>query len=258
MFVCLFVYVFQAMLVYFPTNNVSMTPENLGLEYEEVWLESGKDTKIHAWFVPHRAPVGAVLFCHGNAGNMADRIEIVKFLHDRHLHVLMFDYQGYGKSHGVPGEKETYEDATAAFQFLTLQKNIPPERILLFGKSLGGGVASHIAAQTTPAGLVLESTFTSLDDMASRQYPWLPTGLLLRHHYPVRDNVEKLNVPVMILHSPDDEMIPYSMGKELYQAAGNSGTFFEITGGHNDSHVYDLGYSSAWGDFLGDEIGWKR
>jgi fermentation-respiration switch protein FrsA (DUF1100 family) len=175
-----------------------------------------------------------VLFFHGNAGNISHRLESLAIFNRLGLDVLMVDYRGYGQSSGRPTEAGTYRDARAAWDWL-VARGVTPDRIVVFGRSLGGAVGAWLAARpgVRPAGLIVESSFTSGADMARRLYPWLPARLITRLKYPVREYVAASRAPVLIIHSRDDEIIPFDMGRELFEAAPEPKTFFELRGDHN-------------------------
>ncbi len=228
-----YVYLFQHRLVYVPFSELSADPLQIGLAYQEIFIEVPDEGKIHAWFVPAENERGVILFCHGNAGNISHRLQTLEFFHSLNMSTLIFDYQGFGKSPGRPSEKGTYLDAAAAWKHLVDDRKIKPEKIFIFGRSLGGAVAADLAAQTSPAGVILESTFTSVKELGSELFFFLPVKLLSRFEY---DTINKLNLissPLKIIHSPDDEIIPFAHGQRLYQAAPEPKYFTEIQGGHN-------------------------
>jgi len=173
-FILLYFSVFQSRLVFFPSREVITTPGAAGLEYEDVYFKSTDGQELHGWFIPADNPRGVLLFCHGNAGNISGRIESVSLFHNLGLSVFIFDYRGYGHSRGKPSEKGTYLDAEAAWDYLTALKKIDPEKIIIFGRSLGGAVAAWLANERTPGGAIIESTFTSIKDAGSEMYPYLP------------------------------------------------------------------------------------
>lgn len=209
------------------------------MPFEDVELLTDDGVRLHAWWVP--APLkesGAarrsVLFCHGNAGNISHRTESVGVFHKLGLNVLIFDYRGYGRSAGRPTERGTYLDAEAAWKHLVEVRGARPERTVLFGRSLGGAVAARTAEAHPPGALILESTFTSLPDMGAELYPWLPVRLLSRYRYRSSDLVPAMKCPVLVIHSPEDELVPYAHGRRLFETAPGPKTFLEIGGDHNN------------------------
>ena len=226
-------FLFQSKLVYFPTRVIEQTPRDFGMAFEDVTLETEDGVKIHGWYVPAADAKGTVLFFHGNGGNISHRLPTLQTFQEMDLNTLIVDYRGYGRSEGSPGEKGTYRDAEAAWTWLTETKKVPPGKLVIFGRSLGGAVASHLAVQHPPAGLVLESSFTSIPDMGARLYWYLPVRLLSRFEYNTRKNVAAVRCPVLIIHSPDDDIVPFENGRLLFDAANEPKQFLEITGGHN-------------------------
>ncbi len=234
----LYIYVFQSRLVYFPVSTLAGTPADLGLAYRDLRLPTGAaGQSVHAWSVPAAADHDSgrwVLLCHGNGGNISHRLELLKILHNLGFSTLIFDYRGFGESDGRPSEGNTYEDAAAAWRWLTEQQGVEPERIMVFGRSLGGAVAAWLAQRERPGLLVVESSFTSLVDMGRDLYPYLPVGWLARHRYPTRQYVAGFPGPTLVMHSINDEIVPLRMGRELYASAPGDKAFVELRGGHNE------------------------
>ena len=228
------VYVFQPHLIYFPSSKLESNPSRIGLRYESVHLTAADGPRLHGWYIPASKPRAVVLFFHGNAGNISHRLESVRIFNKLELTTFIFDYRGYGLSAGGPSEQGTYLDAQAAWRFLTDERGIPADRILLFGRSLGAAIATWLATQHKPAGLILESSFTSVRDLARRYYPYLPTRLLVRVKYPTLDRISHVACPILVIHSPEDEIIPFIHGKRLFEAASGVKKFVSISGGHND------------------------
>ena len=227
-------------MVYHPIRDFLHTPKDLGLTYEDVYLPSTQGRKIHAWYVPCQKARATVLYCHGNAGNISHRISHVKIFHDLSLSLLIFDYQGFGKSQGKPTEKGTYEDSRAAWDFLTQDQGVEPEDIIIFGKSLGGAIAIELATQVKPGALFVDSSFTSTQDVAKAHYPWVPGFLLNKYSYDSISRVSRVQAPVCFFHSQKDEVIPYAQGEALYKAAPFPKAFVEISGAHNNGFMKSL------------------
>jgi len=225
---------FQSWLVYRPSREIEQTPGDLRLPYEEVRLTAADGTELSAWYIPAQGARGAVLVCHGNGGNISHRLPTIRTYHQLGYSVLIFDYRGYGQSSGRPSEAGTYQDAAAAWEHLVRVRKIPPERIVVFGRSLGGAVATHLARARRPGALILESTFTSVPDLAAKLYPFLPVRYLCRFSYNVLAMVREIRCPILIAHGPDDDMVPYSHGRALFEAAAEPKQFLEMVGGHND------------------------
>ena len=249
-------FVFQRRFIFFPHSEVEMTPHRIGLEFEDVSFQADDAVELTGWFVPAPAEARAVvLFCHGNAGNISHRLPTLEMFHQLGLSTFIFDYRGYGCSAGKPTEKGTRQDAQAAWRYLTEGRNIPSDKIIVFGRSLGGAVAARLAADlpagAKPAGLVTESTFTSVVDLAQKMYPVYPVRLLALHRFDALDCMKRLECPVLIAHSRDDKMIPYSHGQRLFAAASEPKTFLELRGGHNDPPAAANGdYEDALQEFI--------
>ena len=234
------VFVFQARLVFFPmTGSYIATPQAYGLAFERVTLPTEDGEKLAAWWIPAPAQArGTVLLFHGNAGDIAHRIDYAKMFHGMGYHTLLVDYRGYGESTGAPSEQGTYRDAAASWAWLTTTRGIQASDIVIFGESLGGGVATWLAATHTPRALILASAFTSIPDLGSEVYPWLPVRWLSRIHYNNLEHLEKIRAPVLVAHSPGDEIIPFAHGKRLHAAAREPKSFLELRGGHNEGFVF--------------------
>lgn len=268
---CILLFFRQSHMVYFPLAQVMQKPSDVGLAYESVTLMTADDVQLAGWYVPCEGARGTVLMCHGNGGNIGDRLHPISLFHELGLNVLIFDYRGYGASAGKPSEEGTYQDARAAWQYLTEKRNTPPDKIVVFGRSLGGAVAAGLAERVTPAAwavptacaapaaLILEAAFTSITDMGARFYPWLPIRLLNRYRYNTLARLAQIHCPVLIAHSRDDEMIPFEQGRKLFAAAREPKTFFELTGDHNEGEVLTApAYRQALDMFLEARLGLFR
>lgn len=252
---CAILYLFQNQLIFQPTRTLTASPETIGLDYENVTLYSSDDMRLHGWHIPASASRGVVLFLHGNAGNISHRLETLEMLHRIGLSTFIIDYRGYGGSEGRPSEQGTYADAESAWNYLTMERGIKPDDIVIFGRSLGGAVAAWLAARVKPAGVILESTFISLGTMAQKYYPYIPVSLLLRHEYPVRDHVAAINAPLLLIHSEHDEIVPFSHAKALYSAASAPRELKIINGGHNEGFLSTGDdYIDLWKSFTRDVL----
>ncbi|TDJ49264.1 MAG: alpha/beta hydrolase [Nitrospina sp.] len=206
------------------------------LPIQEVWFKAQDGVKLHGWYVPHEEAEASFLFFHGNAGNLSHRTENVFFLYHLKLNVFIFDYRGYGKSEGDPDERGIRLDSQAAYDTLMAQPGVSARSLILFGRSLGGAFAAYIASQNPAAGLILESSFTNAKDMAGRMFPILPVGWFMSSELDTLSYVAHLNVPKLFLHGTADSIIPYTLGRELYQGAAEPKEFYNIAGaGHNNT-----------------------
>jgi len=249
--------IFQSHLVFFPEieREVMATPAKIGLPFEDIHLQTSDGISLHGWYIPSAQPRGTVLFLHGNAGNISHRLDSVQMLHRLGYSTLIFDYRGYGNSSGKPSEQGTYLDAEAAWRYLSEQQHIPSCRIVLFGESLGGAVAAWLAAREKPAALVISSSFTSVPDLAQQRYPYLPARLLARIHYNTREYLRSVAAPVLIAHSPQDDIVPFEHGRALFAAANPPKQFLELAGGHNDSFIFmRASWVKALDDFLSEQM----
>lgn len=247
----LLLYFRQGRYVYYPSRALSLTPATAQLKYEDVNVATKDGVAIHGWFVPGRDSGRTVLFCHGNAGNIWNRIDVIWMLHEMGYSVCIFDYRGYGRSGGKPTEAGTYLDAEAVWAWLVDAKGVAPGRIVIHGESLGGAVAAWLAERKQPGALVLESTFTSLPDMAARVYPFLPARWLCRFRYDTLGCMPGIHCPVLVAHGRDDEMIPFAFGQRLFRAANDPKAFFELKGSHNTGREDSgRGYQAALKAFI--------
>ncbi|WP_319582839.1 alpha/beta hydrolase [uncultured Pseudodesulfovibrio sp.] len=249
------VFLTQRGLVYCPRRDLVATPDQAGLPYEDVWLTSGQRTRLHGWWLPCDKSDRVLLLCHGNGGNISYLMETYRIFHDLGLSVLSFDYSGYGRSEGRPSEKATRADALAAWDWLLREKGFEPGQVVLFGRSLGGGVAARLAADLTeagtePGGLIMESTFTSLTAMGAARYPWLPVRWLVRHRYESLQALQTVRVPALFLHSPEDDLVPYAMGRTLFEEYAGPKWFQALSGDHNCGFMSSSGYAEGLRRFM--------
>lgn len=237
---CLLLATTQRRHLYMPGRTIDSTPADVGLPFEDVALITEDGETLHAWYVP--APTGggngfSLIFSHGNAGDIGDRVWALETLHRMGFAVLIYDYRGYGRSTGTPDEAGTYRDAHAAWAWLRDTRGVTPDRLVIYGRSLGAAVASHLATVVTPRLLIMESGFTSVPDMAARMFPWLPARALCRYRYDNRAHLARVACPVVIAHSVRDEMIPFEHARRLFAAAREPKWLVELSAGHNDGGI---------------------
>ena len=230
----------------YPAGNWQPT----GLVFEDATFTAIDGMRLHGWFVPHPQPRAVVLFCHGNGGNVALWGDELRILHDRMgVSVLGFDYRGYGRSEGTPSEAGILADARAARTWLARRAGIPEDQVTLMGRSLGGAVAVDLAADGA-RGLVLESTFTSMPEVGHAALPWLPVRALMHTQFNSLAKIGKYRGPLLESHGTADRLIPYTIGRQLFEAANEPKQFVVIPGGdHNDPQT-DEYYAALW-EFLG-------
>lgn len=224
----------QASHLYHPTTSWTATPGTVGLPFEEVVFDAADGTRLSGWFVPAEGPArSTVLFCHGNARNISGDVDTLLLFRSLGFETLFFDYRGYGRSEGAPDEAGTYQDARAAWDYLTVQRRVPPERIVIWGRSLGAAVAIDLACERKARAVVLEGAFASIRAMAKRLYPWAPVDLFLKYRYDNLSKIGRIDAPILIVHSREDQVVPYEQGRLLYEAAPpGRATFLEIGGLH--------------------------
>jgi fermentation-respiration switch protein FrsA (DUF1100 family) len=252
----LILYFMQPSFLYSPVRELPYTPAELGLDFEEVFFRTGDRVQLHGWYIPAPNSEFTVLFCHTNGGNMMYQLDSINIFYNLGLSCFIFDYRGYGSSQGQPSEHGTYLDVRAAFRWLTKKKKIPAEKIIVFGRSLGGSIAAYLAGKARPRGLVIESAFTSYVDIGRKFYPYMPVKWFARFNYPTIEYVRKVSCPVLVIHSRNDEIVPFEFGLQLYDAANEPKEFVELYGGHNDgflisSETYKNGWLK-WLKFLKD------
>jgi fermentation-respiration switch protein FrsA (DUF1100 family) len=229
--VCLAAWLWQDRLVWYPGPAPSSTPAAIGAPFEELELRAKDGATLHAWHVKSATPRGAVLVCHGNAGSIENRLHLAQAFHAMGFDVLLFDYRGYGKSRGTLSEEGTYLDAEAALDHL-VARGFGPGRTAVFGESMGGAVAIELATRRSFAALLVEDTFTSLADVGATVYPWLPVRWLSRTKYASIDKLGGLSVPLLVIHSPDDRLVPFAHGERLHADHPGPKAFLRTGGAH--------------------------
>ena len=232
-----YLFIFQSRYVYYPERVLPADPDRIGLPFKNISFETKDGLRLSGWFIPKEDSRGVLLFCHGNAGNIGHQLDSIQLFHKLGLEIFIFDYRGYGQSEGKPTEKGTYEDAEAAWRYLVEEHQVDPDKIVVFGSSLGGAVASWLASRRTPGALILESTFTSLPDIAATLYPYLPVRLMLRFKYDTVEYLTQVNCPTLIIHSRNDEIMPFIHGQRLFEIAPEPKRFLELTGTHNEGFI---------------------
>ncbi len=211
-------------------------PSDSGLEFQDLYFTTPDGEKLNAWFFPSKGAKKSLLFFHGNAGNISHRLEKISIFKKLGLQVFIIDYRGYGKSSGKPSENGIYLDAQAAYDYLVKEKKFSPDNIILFGESLGAQAAVDLASKNQVGAIILEGNFTSAKDMSREIYPFLPT-IFLSVKFDSLSKIAKVNCPKLMIHSRNDEIVPFRLGEKLFNAAGGPKTFLAIYGGHNSSFI---------------------
>ena len=220
----------ERLFVYAPSRVLTTTPAAFGLRYEDLSLETKDGVRLHAWHVQVTQPRGLVLYFHGNGGSIEDRLPSAAAFAREQLDTLLLDYRGYGRSAGTPWEEGLYLDAEAAFSW-GVRRNLP---MVLYGESLGGAVAVELATRRSATALALQSTFTSLADMADRVLPVVGRWLISQKFESAR-KLPSIRTPILIIHGTGDDMVPHAMGARLYQLSPAQREFLVVPeAGHND------------------------
>lgn len=229
-------------LIYFPMRYPAGSWRPEGLRFEDAWFETADGVKIHGWYLPCPNAKGAVLICHGNGGNITHRVDLLRRLQQQvGVSVLAFDYRGYGRSEGSPSESGVLADARAARAWLAAKEKIAEHDVIPFGESLGGAVAVDLAAIDGARALVLQSTFSSLPDVAAYHYPWLPVRWLMQTQFDSLNKIGNYHGPLFQSHGDDDSIVPYESAQKLFAAANSPKQFLEMPGhDHNDSLPRDF------------------
>lgn len=242
--ICLYIYINQSKYMYHPSNNIERDPSSFGINFDQVTLITEDGVKIVGWFIPAKPSNNSItnhtytiLYCHGNAGNISEHLEIAIELIKMNYNVMLFDYRGYGLSEGKPTEIGTYLDAMSTWKYLTENRGIESNKIIIYGWSLGGSIAAWLATKTKPYALILESTFASAKIMAHRMFPYLPTKLLCRYNYNTMEYVKNIQCPVLVAHSPQDKTVPFEDSFTILANIQTEKEFVRLKGGHNDGRL---------------------
>ena len=222
--------------IFFPEEIIEFNPGMLNLTFEDIDFKTNDGLKINSWFIPNPLAEYTILLCHGNAGNIGNRIDRIACFHKLKFNTFIFDYRGYGKSEGKPSEEGLYLDAEAAYRYLVKEKEIPPDKIILYGASLGGAVAIDLASKVTLRALIVEGSFSSGKEMAKNLYPYLPAFIFTVKLDSIT-KIKKVRCPKLFIHSVEDEIVPLRLAEELYQASLAPKEFFKTYGSHNASFL---------------------
>lgn len=249
----LFLRWFERMNVWIPRYELVADPAQAGFQYEEIFLTTPDHIKIHCWYIPHENAKGCLLFCHGNMGNISHRMESIRQFHSLEMNVMIFDYRGYGISEGRLSEQGTYTDAETAYHWL--KEREPGLPIVIFGRSMGAAIATEIAARVDANALIFESGFLSIKAMGKELFPWFPVWWFNTVQYESLSKIHKINMPLLVIHSPDDDLVPYSHGKQIFDAAHEPKQFINLKGTHNEGHfLYEDEYLQNITSFLEQHV----
>lgn len=224
--------------LYYPAREIEFYPDTIGLKFEDIYITTEDGIKINGWFIWNPESRYTLLFCHGNAGNIGNRIDKINLLSGINLNIFIIDYRGFGKSEGRLHEKGLYLDAEASYDYLLNSRNIKQEQIIIYGESLGSAVAIDLASKRSPKALIVEGSFSSGREMAKKIYPILP-GFLFSNSFNSINKIKKIDCPKLFIHSKEDEVVPFKLAEKLYREAKLPKEFIELEGQHNDAFLND-------------------
>ncbi len=231
----MFFHWFEHISVYHPVRAIRQNPGAAGLAWKDVSINSSGGVTLACWFIDGpSADAPVAIFLHGNSGNISTEMAKGVLLRGMGYAVLMVEYRGFGASTGIPGERGLYDDAVAAFDWTQVNH---PGRIVVYGHSLGTGVAVELALRRKPAALVLESPFTSMVAMCKKLFPWLPARILVSQKYDTLSKIAGVGCPLLVIHGENDELIPPAMGRQVYEAAREPRVFALLPGGHDNIYL---------------------
>lgn len=222
--------------LFYPIARVDHTPAEIGFAFEDVAIRTPDGLTLHGWWVPAQNSGATLIFFHGNAGNIGDRLGKIELFHHLGLNILIFDYRGYGQSEGRPSEAGIYKDALGAYDYLRTRRDVDSQRVVFYGASLGGAVAVDLARKRPCAALIVDSSFTNAVDMAKTLYPFAP-AFLVQARLDSLGKIGGVAAPKLFIHSRDDEIVPFRLGRKLFEAAPEPKEFLEVAGSHNDGHM---------------------
>lgn len=253
-----FLLLFENKIIFHPSPYPEgyWNPTSLGVPVQDIYFASEDGVKLHAWFIPSPNAVATLLWFHGNAGNLSHRLDNIQRLKRLNLNIFIFDYRGYGRSEGVPNEEGIYKDSRAAYKQVLAMDGVSVDSLFLFGRSLGGICAVETAMNYPARGLILESVFTNSADMSRTVFPLIPLGWAVRSKLDAVGKVPHLKLEKLFLHGTRDEIVPYDLGRKLFEKAGNPKTFYAIEGaGHNDTYILGgVGYYDALNRFITETL----
>ena len=225
-------------VIYYPDNKVAIRG-NIPFPIEDVYIKVNDEVTLHGWFVLNHNAEFTLIYFHGNAGNITNRVEKINILYQIPLSVFIIDYRGFGDSSGKPSEGGLYADTLASYDFVINNKQLSPDSIIIYGESLGGAVAAYCATKRNTAGVILDSAFTDIYSMVKHHSAGF-MYIFFSEKYPTIDYMQSIRCPVLILHSKDDEVAPFAMGQALYNASSSKHKqFVPLHGSHNANFIVD-------------------
>ena len=233
--IILFVYFYQRNLLYHPSENNYLN-DKITFNYEEIFIETDKKIKLKSWFIKKDLDkFKTILIFHGNAGNLFNRVYKLNELNKLDVNILLISWRGFSGNKGKPTEKNLYHDAEEAIKWLNNQ-GVISKNIILYGESLGTGVATELGTSNAFGGIILESPFTSIANAAKIYYPYLPVNIILKDRYDSIGKIKNITIPILIMHGKKDNIVPQKMGLELYEKA-NQPKFSYFP--ENDDHMME-------------------
>jgi fermentation-respiration switch protein FrsA (DUF1100 family) len=230
---------------FFPSHGVQRTPRDLGLAFQDLHLQTADGQTIHAWWLPHDRPRAAIVYFHGNGGNLSLWLDAYGALHEQGWSVLAFDYRGYGASTGTPSERGLYRDTDAVLTHFNASLRTPGVPVIYWGRSLGGTPAAYAAAKHAPAGVILEGAFPSMVSLFGRNPLMLALSVFSAYSFPTARYLREYTGRVLVVHGEADSVIPFRQGQKLFDAIQSPKQFHRIPGGdHNDFHP--TGVAEYW------------
>jgi len=223
--------------IFLPNRDLLASPADLNCEYEDIFFKTQDGLRINGWLIKNPGALSTLIFLHGNAGNNSYRMEKLRMFHAIGLNVFIVDYRGYGKSEGTPTETGIYADALAAHEYLISRRDKYSKDIIIYGESLGGAAAIDLATQREASALILDSTFTSAQDMARVIMPLAP-AFLVKSKFDSITKIKNIKIPKLFIHSPEDEIVPFRLAQKLFNAAAAPKHFLEIEGDHNEGYYF--------------------
>ena len=237
--------------IFIPSYAIEFTPNDMNLQYEDVYFKTPDGHILNGWLIPAQDAKYILLFFHGNGGNICHRLEKIAMFNKLKLNVFIIDYRGYGKSSGSPSEAGIYQDALASYNYLLLNKQIPQDTIIIYGESLGNAAAVDLASRKKMRALIIDSGFTTARDMSRTVFPLLPT-IFLSSRFDSLSKIKKITIPKLIIHSVNDEIVPFRFGKKLFDAAAEPKELLKIRGSHNTGFMdSEKEYREGIGQFIG-------
>lgn len=244
-------WLFQKQLIYFPYRAVIATPTDAGLAFEEIWLESTDGNRFLCWYIPREGARKFVVCFHGNADNISTNLDLYQTLHDLGVGVIAFEYRGYSGTPGSVSERALDLDLATLGAHLRQRFGADSVKYIGMGRSLGGAVAVRLSTHLPLSGLILESTFNSMTDIARKKFPYLPVSLILTEKFDSEVILREADIPVLVIHSPNDEVVPFELAEKLFAAARGPKKFLRIEGGHNSGvNISGEQLQAAYADFL--------